>query len=329
MRVVCAGLVMKRASFIAALALIASSLIAIAPPARGQSVHCSTGYACERDDEWEFEEPDRRVKVVLLAGSIGAFQDQPYAHLLHDWCGNVEIRNLSRTGFGAQPLYGVFQREVLRQAHFPFGDPSLELWLMWNGGMNSAITSARTNRYIRRAFVDAHARQMRVVGLSLTPWGALDEARWDGARALETHDSTQRIVDFVMGRGSPAALLGAFASDRGSAPDTYQPDESADVRVDLYDSDLRDRTARARDVAEMRRLVSRDARWQHAVAALADPERSARLDSDAQRLSQIPQWFLRPALRSFDDVHPNRQGHRRLAEIVCPSLPASWGCRCP
>ncbi len=311
------------------LALIALIALALAPHARGQTVHCATGYACEPDDEWRFEEPDRHVKVVLLAGSIGAFQDGPYAHLLHEWCGNVEIRNLSRVGYGAQQLHGVFQREVLRHRGFPWSDPSLELWLLWNGGLNSAVAPARTNRYIRRAFVDAHARHMRVVGLSLTPWGALDDARWTGARALETHDSTQRIVDFVMGRGSPAELLGGFASDRGAAPAGYQPDESAEVRVDLLDSDLRDRGARPRELAEMRRLVSRDGRWRHAFGALPDEARAARLDADAARLAEIGRWFLRPELRSFDDVHPNRQGHRRIAELVCPSLPASWGCRCP
>lgn len=320
---------MRAVSRIAVLLVAATLGFALAPSARGQTVHCSTGYACDPDDEWVFEEPDRHVKVVLLAGSIGAFQDGPYAHLLHEWCGNVEIRNLSRVGFGASQLYGVLQREVLRHRQFPWSDASLELWLLWNGGLNSAVASARTNRYIRRAFLDAHAHHMRVVGLSLTPWGAFDDHRWDGPRALETHDSTQRIVDFVMGRGSPSALLGTFASDRASLPASFQSDESADVRVDLYDSDLRDRTARARDVAEMRRLVSRDGRWRRAVAALPEAERTTRLDADATRLAEMARWFLRSDYRSFDDVHPNRQGHRRLAELVCPSLPASWGCRCP
>lgn len=320
---------LQKSSVLAAVGIALTVGFAVLPRARGQAEHCASGYACEPDDAWQFEEPDRHVKVVLLAGSIGAFQDGPYAHLLHQWCGNVEIRNLSRVGYGAQQLHGVFTREVIRHRGFPWSDPSLELWLLWNGGLNSAVVSARTNRYIRRAFVDAHAHHMRVVGLSLTPWGAFDDSRWAGARALETHDSTQRIVDFVMGRGSPAELLGGFAGDRGAAPATFQPDESADVRVDLHDSDLRDRSARPRDLTEMRRLVSRDSRWRHAFGALPDEQRAARLDADAQRLSQMGQWFLRPEYRSFDDVHPNRQGHQRLAQLVCPSLPPSWGCHCP
>ncbi|HRI08397.1 MAG TPA: hypothetical protein PKW35_11290, partial [Nannocystaceae bacterium] len=43
----------------------------------------------------------------------------------------------------------------------------------------------------------------------------------------------------------------------------------------------------------------------------------------------IPQWFLRAELRSFDHIHPNAEGHRRIAEYACPHLPASWGCECP
>lgn len=307
-------------------ALAAVFLLALAAwPARGQE-RCGSGFACESDPTWSFQDPSRRVKVVLLAGSIGAFQDRPYARLLYERCSNVEIRNLSRVGFGAQQLYGVFQREVLRNPHFPRAADGTEQWLVWNGGLNSAVVWARTNRFIRRTFVEAHARGMRVVGLSLTPWGAFDDDRWSGARALETHDSTQRIVDFVMGRGAPNALLGTYASDRRGAADAYTTEELADVRVDLYDSDMRDRGATPRDVDEMRRAIRRDGRW---LAAVPEAERPARLESDAVRLSEMGRWFLRREYRGFDDVHPNREGHAHLAQLICPSLPASWGCRCP
>ena len=33
--------------------------------------------------------------------------------------------------------------------------------------------------------------------------------------------------------------------------------------------------------------------------------------------------------RGFDHVHPNRDGHRVIAETACPQLPPSWGCHCP
>jgi hypothetical protein len=41
------------------------------------------GYPVD-DPDWRFVLPDRPVKVVLLAGSIGAYPDMPYARLLHN-----------------------------------------------------------------------------------------------------------------------------------------------------------------------------------------------------------------------------------------------------
>ena len=134
------------------------------------------GYAWD-EEGWRFRLRDRPIKVVLLAGSIGAFQDEPYARLLHEWCANVEIRNLSQVGLGASQLYFRFRREVLDNPRTPFGQDGLELWLMWNGGLNSVGNGYRTNHYIRRAFRDAHRRGMSVVGLTLSPWGALSDTR--------------------------------------------------------------------------------------------------------------------------------------------------------
>jgi hypothetical protein len=56
---------------------------------------------------------------------------------------------------------------------------------------------------------------------------------------------------------------------------------------------------------------------------------SPRCSSDAATAAEIPRWFLREELRSFDHIHPNSEGHRLIAEAACPRLPASWGCECP
>lgn len=288
------------------------------------------GYAWD-DPSWRFVLHQRRVKVVLLAGSIGAWRDEPYGRLIHNWCGNAEVRNLSRVGYGAWQLYERFRGEVLENPRVPFGADGTELWLLWNGGLNSAAASQRTNHYIRRAFRDAHRRGMRVVGVTLTPWGSLEDTRrWTGARGLDTYRNTRRIVDFVMGRLSPRAALGEHASQRDVDPDApWTAQELADVRIDLYDSDLRDRGAPLRDVAEMRRLLERDARARRMLEGLPEAERALRLDADARMLSELPRWFLRAEYRGFDPVHPNREGHRRIAELICPRLPESWGCDCP
>jgi len=288
------------------------------------------GYAT-LDPQWRFTLPARRVKVVVLAGSIGAFQDRPYTRLLHEWCANAEIRNLSRVGYGAYQLYELLQREVLGNPRVPLRAPQYEMWLLWHGGLNSAQAPQRTNHYIRRVFRDAHRHGMRVVGLTLTPWGSLEDTRrWGGARALETFRNTRRIVDFVMGRLDPFEALGVHAAHREvEAGSPWTEQELADVRVDLYDSPLRDRDAPLRDWNSMRAIVERDARWRRMTGALPLPDRESRLDADAWTLAEIPRWFLRREYRGFDAIHPNREGHQVIAELVCAHLPASWGCTCP
>lgn len=290
---------------------------------------CVSGYTCD-DPEWRFTYQSRRVKVVLLAGSIGAFQDEPYARLIHEWCENAEIRNLSRVGYGAFQLHQIWTQEVVRNPRFPVRVPGIELWLWWNGGLNSAAAANRTNRYIRRAFMEAHRLGIRVVGMTLTPWGSLDdERRWGGARALDTLRNTRRIVDFVMGRAEPRDALGPYVSDRAVPDAPWTAAEMADVRIDLFDSPLRDANASLRDVAEMRRILERDARYRERTRDLDELARNQRLEADARALAEVPRWFLRREYRGFDAVHPNREGHRAIARLACPHLPASWGCHCP
>ncbi len=297
-------------------------------PGRAQQ-RCVSGFTCA-EPEWRFTYASRPVKVVLLAGSIGAFQDEPYARLIHEWCGNAEVRNLSRVGFGASQLYRVWTDEVVRNPRYPLGARGIERWVWWNGGLNSAATANRTNRYIRRVFTEAHQRDIHVLGMTLTPWGALsDERRWGGARGLDTFRNTRRIVDFVLGRASPRDALGPYVSDRAAPDAPWTSAELADVRLDVFDSPLRDRAASARDPGEMRGVLERDARYRARLDRLDAGLRARTLEQDALTLSELPRWFLRPELRGFDPIHPNREGHRAIAELICPQLPASWGCRCP
>ena len=294
-------------------------------PERG----AGAGYAVTPGERWRFTLPERRVKVVLLAGSIGAHRDRPYARVLQEACSNVEIRNLSAVGLGAPQLFNRFRDEVLEGRTFPWGVEGYELWLMWNGGLNSAGSAIRTNRSIRRAFVAAHRRGMSVVGLTLSPWGSLSDRRWRDAGAIETLRNTRGIVDFVMGRNTPAEALGHYVSDRDVPDAPWDPSELADVRVDLYNSRLRAVDAAPRDAAAMQALLERDRRWRRTIEALPEAERSSRTASDVGLLSEMPRWFLRPEYTGFDPIHPNTEGHQLIAETVCPTLPASWGCTCP
>ncbi len=290
----------------------------------------TAGYAWD-DPDWRFQLHDRHVKVILLAGSIGAFRDMPYGRLLHEWCGNAEIRNLSQVGQGAPQLFSRFRDEVLENPNVPVGSRNLEMWLLFGGGLNSVGVPQRTNRSIAQLFALAHRRRFGVVAMTLTPWGSReDRDRWSGARGLHVLRSTRSVVDFVLGRSTPREALGPLVRERRGDPDAPWLDaERPDVAIDLYDSALRDRNAQALPIAEVREELARDPAWQRAVEELAPAEREARLEADARTLAQAPRWFLRPEYRGFDHIHPNRAGHRVIAETLCPRLPESWGCQCP
>jgi hypothetical protein len=312
---------------LAALAALAVLGIASLAPAQG------AGFAIDDISDWHFTHQDRHVKVVLLAGSIGAFRDQPYGRLLHERCANAEVRNLSQVGQGAPALLSSFRRDVLENSRLPIGAQSVEMWLMFGGGLNSVGAPQVTNRAMRRLFELAHRRHFGVVALTLTPWGSEDDhGRWNGARGLHVMRSTRMVVDFVLGRLTPANALGNYASERRdvATPDApWLPAERPDVSIDLYDSVLRDRNAQPWPIDRVRESLRRDPSWQRNVAQLAPNERDARLESDARALADAPRWFLRPEYRGFDHIHPNREGHRAIADIACPALPRSWGCQCP
>lgn len=282
------------------------------------------------DADWRFVMASRPVKVVVLAGSIGAFPGNPYARHLHSWCSNAEFRNLSMVGFGAYQLYDRLVTRVLRQSEERGLIGDVDAWLMWNGGLNSAGLPELTNRYIRRAFMDAHRAGIKVVGLTLTPWGSLDDRRrWGGARALTTYRNTRDIVDFVMGRLSPERALGRYLDEREAGRTPWLAEERADIAVDLFDSALRDRDAALRPIREMRGILRANGHYRSALAPLPPTLRPARLVADSVVLAALPRWFLRPEYRAFDPIHPNREGHLAIAKQICPRLPAEWGCACP
>ena len=278
---------------------------------------------------WRFKQADRPVKVVVLAGSIGAWPKQPYAERLAKMCKHIEVKNLSKVGFGAFQLRQRFKQQVL--ARLPqLKQPDNEYWLVFQGGLNSVGTPERTNHDIREMFVLAHSRGFKVVGLSLTPWGDESDKRWVGVGGLKYLRATTRVVDFVLGTLAPREALGEYARQRAAGADAgWEAEEQADVAVDLYRSSLRAADAPTRDAELLARKLEKDRGWQAAHAGLDPTARAALVESEAAAAAEVPRWFLREELRSFDHIHPNAEGHRRIAEAACPRLPASWGCECP
>jgi len=279
---------------------------------------------------WRFKKADRPVKVVVLAGSIGAWPKHPYAEHIQTMCSQVEVKNLSKTGEGAFALRQRFMSQFVENGYVNLKDPSFDYWLVFQGGLNSVGTPEKTNKEIRQLFMSAHQRGVEVVGLSLTPWGEeSDKRRWAGIAGLEYKRHTQIVVDYVVGRLTPRQALGTYRSARTDPDAPWDPAELADVGIDLYDSDLRDRNAPLRDVDKLRATLAKDKAWLADHAGLDEAALAKALDADASLAAEIPRWFLRAELHSFDHIHPNEQGHALIAELICPELPASWGCACP
>ncbi len=279
---------------------------------------------------WRFRKRDRPVKVVSLAGSVGAFPRHSYSRQIENICAAVEVKNLSKTGLGAWALKKRFKEQVLENRNLNLRREGREYWLLVGGGLNSVAMPERSARYFRDLFVLAHRRGMKVVGLTLTPWGDGRDRRWrTPVSALKYFRNTRKVVDFIMGRLEPREALGRYTSKRpqGSQP-AWEPAERPDVAIDLYDSRMRDRNAAPLDEAETRAALERDRNWKKAHAALGPEPRATKLAEDARQAAQIPRWYMRPELRAFDHIHPNADGHRLIAQIACPSLPASWQCTC-
>ncbi|MGE0788332.1 MAG: hypothetical protein AB7S26_21845 [Sandaracinaceae bacterium] len=316
------------------LAILALGAAAAGPGAvgRAQEGRPSYGYA-HNDPSFRFTAHGRPVKVVVLAGSIGAFRDHPYARLLHEWCTNAEIQNISSVGLGAPQLLRHFQSRVINNPNIPVGWRGHEMWLLFGGGLNSVGHPELTNHSVLQLITLAHRRRLSVVAMTLTPWGADPETddRWRGAGGLHVLRSTFSVVDFVLGRSTPQQALGTFARSRGRGigpNDPWQPAERPDVAINLYDP-MRDPEAATSSVDAAMTDLRRDSRWQRATEGMSTDAVERQLREDASLLARIPQHTLRSEFRGFDHIHPNREGHRAMARIACPSLPESWGCNCP
>jgi hypothetical protein len=312
---------------IAALLAPADHATALAPPDIDPAVE-------EPEEEppptWRFRETDRPVKVMILAGSVGAWQRDPYHQHFENWCANVEVKNLSKTGYGAYALRKRFMDQVVANGWVNLRAPEYEYWIVFQGGLNSVAMPEKTNKEIRQLNLSAHQRGVEVVALSLSPWGdESDSRRWKGLTGLTYKRYTETVVDFELGRSSPREALGRFVDVRDDPNAPWDGAELADVGIDLYDSPLRDREAPLRDVAKMRAEVEKSKEFKQRFAGLDETTRALALDEHAQRAAELPRWYLREELRSFDHIHPNEYGHRLIAEIACPQLPASWGCECP
>ena len=279
---------------------------------------------------WRFKHDDKNVKVVVLAGSVGAFWGQSYAREVERMCSNVEVKNIAKVGYGAYPLKKHFRKQVLDNRRLNLKQEGKEYWLVYGGGVNSIGTPHSNNHHVKATIVAAkHLAGMKVVELTQSPWGDERDRRWRGIAGLGARKRSKLVADFIMQRLTPEEALGSYASQRpGGKTGPWDPLEVPDISIDLYDSPLRDKDATPRDLDKMRELVRKDPEWRRETKHLTEEQRAAQLEVDAQLLADVPRWYLRRELHSFDHIHPNEKGHAIIAATMCPSLPPSWGCTC-
>lgn len=273
------------------------------------------------DDEpigrWRYKLDDRTQKVVVIGGSISAWRKGSFSQFLGAVCANAEIVNRSKTGYGAFALKKRFDAQFLKNWNVKLKDERFSYWLVYSGGLNSIYSPEKTILHTVDTFRRAHRRGVRVIALSLTPWGDFKDKRWRGWSGLTYRNKTRKYVDYVLRKLTRNDALGSYAHRRGV--ETWQDGELPEVGIDLYDSPLRAADSERTDTTILARHYDR----KRALRAKF-PEREAAL----RDVSDVPRWFLRKELRSFDHIHPNTQGHRLIAETACPALPAEWRCDC-
>ncbi|TNF36876.1 MAG: hypothetical protein EP329_04580 [Deltaproteobacteria bacterium] len=300
-----------------AAAALAATLIAGA----AGSAHAERG-------TWRFHDDTRPIKAVVVGGSVTAWPRGNFGHFLEAACPRVEIALKGKARLGSSALAERVKDQVVRNRNVKVADYEAA-WLIFQSGLNSIGTPELVNRDQAAVFQMAHDHGMKVLALTVGPWGAeRDARRWAWTAGLAYRAFTARTVDFVLGRLTPEEALGRYAKER-PAPG-WTDGERPDVAVDLYyDSPLRDREAPLRDEAKARRYVLRDPAIKRELKALFDDAaREARVAELVAQVRELPRWFMKGELHSFDHIHPNMEGHRLMAEAICPKLPAAWGCDC-
>jgi len=276
---------------------------------------------------WSFTTA-KPVKVIVIGGSVSEF-NQGYSDWIGRTCRNVEVVNVAKARYGSWGIGKRFEAQVLRNPNVNLRAAGSKYWVVIQGGLNNIWEPTKVNSDFMQLFQLIHSKGMKIVGLSLTPWGTNEDEgrtrRWKGIEAVRTQDATRLCVDWMMGRLSPSQALGRFAGGKTS----WNREDLPDVSVDLYNQDrLRDRNAAPRNTAEMRRQLDADSAFQRQLQSMPPERRRAEYDRILRQAVEMPRWFLQPELKSFDHIHPNREGHRIIVDIACPQLPQEWGCDC-
>ena len=268
---------------------------------------------------WRYKDDSRPVKVIVIGGSVAHWGQGSFGSFLQTVCRNIELKNRAKTGYGAPKLKLRFRRQFLQNPYVKLSDPSFEYWLLFQGGLNSIYSPEMTIKFVSEMFALAHKSNVSVAALSLTPWGSSKSSKWKGLAGLVRHDSTRKVVSYLMGELPRDVALGHYVKDADKERAEWNPGELPDIAVNLFDGPMRDSEASVRDRDRLLRALKRKRNR---------AKKYPNVEEAAERAASVPQWFLRKEFRAFDHIHPNTEGHRVMAKEACGKLPDSWGCDC-
>lgn len=243
--------------------------------------------------KWRYKDDNRPVKVLTLGGSIGAWGKGNFSQFLGAVCHKAEIKNRSKTGYGPYHLKKRFKNQLIKNRRVDLKDDRFEYWLIYSGGLNSIGSPRLTIKHTEAIFALAKKRNIKVVSLSLTPWGDEKDRRFKHFGGLDYHNKTREVTAWSVSNG--------------------------DIGLDLLDTRLRDKDAELRDRAGLERRYDRSRALKKQY-----PDRESAITA----AMAVPRWYLKHELQSFDHIHPNTEGHRIIAIETCGELPVSWACDC-
>lgn len=281
----------------------------------------------EEPGSWRFSDDTKPVKVIVLGGSVSAYPAGGYGQWLPNICTKIEVQNRAKEKLGAAELRQRFIAQVLKNRRLDLKSQG-DAWLVFLGGMNSVGSPESTNLEVAKTLALAKEAGLHTMALTLNPWGAEDDRRWQGVDGLAYFDHTQKTVDFLLGRLTPVQAFGA-ANVKGLADATrFAPGQLPDVAVDLWSKRLRHSDAPLRDTKKLEKAARSSKLVKARLAGLAEAERAPRLAALIAQAAELPRWFMKPEFIGFDPIHPTAQGHKEIARGICEAAPASWGCDC-
>ena len=268
---------------------------------------------------------DRSHKAVVIGGSISKYYAGNFGQFLHYGCKDLEVINRGEVGAGAAKLLANFRGQVLETKPVLSAMADGKGWILLQGGLNSVGAPESTLWSLTRLIVAAHSAGLKVLALTVTPWGSDDDPRFDAWNGLRLHRATELVAEGLLGKVAPSRALGRRAAQRQPTAqpqpiaDEWTPEELPDVAVDLWRSVLRVGAKAPLRPAEPLRQAFASSPWRK----LVDQR-----DQWVEAARAVPRQFMDAKYRDFDHVHPNTAGHKLMAALACQQAPPQWQCDC-